>query len=528
MGFEQDSNREEVQVMKNNLILSEVSVISARSVLPHRSSQYLTDTLSSPQNQKSPLLQDFLAQAHLNYTLSRHDSEPALARNADIIFYPVTAVQHAVDRLPLNAPRRLELPEGEDVEYDLVGDMDHFLGAVALPQKSPMWAFEVNKEAELASSSASTPRPSGVDSSVFFSESMFHGENNGNFFSDAINTIDSAWGKSGTSDTTGDEQDDPSRIINSFLNSDVEDAWTPLPNNVPSDLPPVLTPGLPNTIPGDQSFMFGDYQLLGEGDPPPEHVTARLPEPATPPHAPLPPPEDPFSLSELDCSLPPPPKQPRCEGAHQHAFLMDSGPALFQSPVASPVSLVSDLGSAHSPASTAGGGVSVVWNSDGSQTVDVENTVQLKVPRPHEPSVTLDRDKLIDMPVEEFNVLLQASSLSESGVAFMKEWRRKGKNKKAAQIARKRKRDEMGGLEGEVQLLKEAATAKEEERAVLLQQLRECKRKCEVLEDQLLARYSHERGTSYSRESHRLFLMGSQSAGKLHAFVMPYVAAAAQ
>lgn len=448
----------------------------------------------------------------------------------------MTVVQPAVERLPVGTPRRLELPEEEEDEYDLVGDQ--FLGAVALPQKSPMWAFGLNKEADLASSSASTPGPSGVDSSVFFNEPMFHDENNSSFFSAAINTIDSAWRKPGASEATDDEQDDPSRIINSFLNSDVEDAWTPLPNNVSSDLPPVLTPGLPNTIPGDHSFVFEDYQLLGEGEPHPERVTARLPEPATLPHATLPPPEDPFSfpppedpfsLNELDCSLPPPPKQPRREGSHQRgAFHMDSGPSLFHSPVASPVSLVSDLGSANSPASVTGGGVSVVLNSDGSQTIDVENTVQLKVPKPHEPSVTLDRDKLIDMPVEEFNLLLQMSALSESGVAFMKEWRRKGKNKKAAQIARKRKRDEMGGLEGEVQLLKETATAKEEEKAVLLRQLMEWKKKCEGLEDQLLARYSHERGTSYSRDSHRLFLMGSQSVGKLHAFVVPSVAAAAQ
>lgn len=455
--------------------------------------------------------------------------ETAQARNAEIVCYPVTAVHRAAP--PSAAPRRLELPEGEDVEYDLVGDMDLFQGAVALPQKGPMWAFGVNKEAEQAFSSASSPGPSGMDSSAFFNESLFHEENNNSFFSAAINTIDSALGgKPRADDAADDEQDDPRRIINSFLNSDVEDAWTPLPNNVPSDLPPLFTPSLPNTIPEDHNFMFEEYQLPGEEETvtSPENETARLPEPATLPPAALPPPEDPFSLNELDWSLPPPPKQPRSHGTYQRTVHCDDGPSAFDSPVASPVSLDSDFGSVHSPASMAGGGVSVVWNSDGSQTVDVENTVQLKVPKPHEPSVTLDRDKLIDMPVEEFNVLLQASSLPDSGVAFMKEWRRKGKNKKAAQIARKRKRDEMGGLEGEVQLLKETATDKEEERAGLLQQLREWRRKCEGMEDQLLARYSQERGTSYSRDSHRLFLMGSPSAGKLHAFVVPCVAATAQ
>ena len=503
--------------------------IIAYSALPHGS---LSDRLLfSPQNQKSPLLQDFLAQARFNYTLSRHDLdlETAPARNAEIVFYPVTAVQRTTP--PSAAPRRLELPEGEDAEYDLVGDMDLFPGAVSLPQKGPMWAYGVNKEMEQAFSSASSPGPSGVDSSPFFNELLFHDENNSSFFTAATNTIDSALGgKPQPDDTAEDEQDDPRRIINSFLNSDVEDAWTPLPNNIPSDLPPILTPGLPNTIPEDHNFMFGEYQLLGEGETvtPPENVTARLPEPATLPPPTLPPQEDPFSLNELDWSLPPPPKQPRNHGTYQPTFHDDDGPTAIESPVPSPVSFVSDLGSVHSPASVAGGGVSVVWNSDGSQTIDVENTVQLKVPKSHQPSVSLDRDKLIDMPVEEFNVLLQASLLPESGVAFMKEWRRKGKNKKAAQIARKRKRDEMGGLEGEVQSLKETASVKEEERAGLLQQLKEWRRKCEGLEDQLLVRYSQERGTSYSRDSHRLFLMGSPSAGKLHAFVVPCVAATAQ
>lgn len=67
----------------------------------------------------------------------------------------------------------------------------------------------------------------------------------------------------------------------------------------------------------------------------------------------------------------------------------------------------------------------------------------------------ITRDKLVSMPVEEFNALLDSADLSEIEVAFMKEWRRRGKNKTAAQIARKRKRDELSELQSEIDDLKQ-------------------------------------------------------------------------
>ena len=63
----------------------------------------------------------------------------------------------------------------------------------------------------------------------------------------------------------------------------------------------------------------------------------------------------------------------------------------------------------------------------------------------------ITRDTLITIPVEEFNQLLEQAELTEIEVAFMKEWRRRGKNKAAAQVARKRKREEVSDLDREVQ-----------------------------------------------------------------------------
>ena len=64
------------------------------------------------------------------------------------------------------------------------------------------------------------------------------------------------------------------------------------------------------------------------------------------------------------------------------------------------------------------------------------------------------KNRLVAMPVEEFNSMLEQSNLSEIEVAFMKEWRRRGKNKTAAQLARKRRREDMSELDIEVDQLK--------------------------------------------------------------------------
>jgi hypothetical protein len=229
---------------------------------------------------------------------------------------------------------------------------------------------------------------------------------------------------------------------------------------------------------------------------------------------------DNFSLSELDQFLPGPPpnKQPKYTGS-------GSPPTTTWQQMYS-VSSTSSISEAEayptSPTASCQEGFVVSSSRDGSRVVNIADTVKIKVPHDAFIGVTLDRDKLIDMPIDNFNLLLQKSSLGGSGVAYMKEWRRKGKNKKAAKIARKRKRDEMGDLEFEVDDLKEQISSSTKKKEEILRELRELKTKSAILENQLLSRYSLEHGANVSRRTHHLFISSKPDS----LFLVPRLAAA--
>uniref|UniRef100_W5N1B4 Nfe2 like bZIP transcription factor 3 n=1 Tax=Lepisosteus oculatus TaxID=7918 RepID=W5N1B4_LEPOC len=61
---------------------------------------------------------------------------------------------------------------------------------------------------------------------------------------------------------------------------------------------------------------------------------------------------------------------------------------------------------------------------------------------------------IVNMPVEEFLELLSGFQLSDAQVALIRDIRRRGKNKVAAQNCRRRKLDAIAGLEGEVERLR--------------------------------------------------------------------------
>ena len=118
----------------------------------------------------------------------------------------------------------------------------------------------------------------------------------------------------------------------------------------------------------------------------------------------------------------------------------------------------------------------------------------------------LTRDKLIVMPVEEFNSLLEQARLSEIEVAFMKEWRRRGKNKAAAQIARKRKREEVSDLDLEVYNMHEQKI-KLEKRCKELQLLVESlKARSKAAEEKLFAAKSSVVGQPVSNNTHHMII----------------------
>ena len=118
-------------------------------------------------------------------------------------------------------------------------------------------------------------------------------------------------------------------------------------------------------------------------------------------------------------------------------------------------------------------------------------------------SQPVTKEKLVSMPVEEFNRLLEAAKLEEIDVAFMKEWRRRGKNKTAAMVARKRKRDELSDLDEEVAQLRKQKGGLQAQCDQLRVNISALKERTRHAEDRVYQRYSRQNGgVKVSRETH--------------------------
>jgi len=89
----------------------------------------------------------------------------------------------------------------------------------------------------------------------------------------------------------------------------------------------------------------------------------------------------------------------------------------------------------------------------------------------------------------------------------MKEWRRRGKNKAAAQIARKRKRDELSELDVEVEELRRQRVELQLKYDRLRSQIATLKKSTMAKEDLVYQRYSKEHGTPVSRETHLIHVV---------------------
>ncbi len=114
----------------------------------------------------------------------------------------------------------------------------------------------------------------------------------------------------------------------------------------------------------------------------------------------------------------------------------------------------------------------------------------------------ITQDKLVSMPVEEFNHLLERAKLNDIEVAFMKEWRRRGKNKTAAQIARKRKREEVGDLESEVEAMRQQKVELQMRYERLQSQIKSLKERSLAAENKVYLKHNHSSGQSVSRDTH--------------------------
>ena len=133
-----------------------------------------------------------------------------------------------------------------------------------------------------------------------------------------------------------------------------------------------------------------------------------------------------------------------------------------------------------------------------------EDEILLKVlaHRPSPDSKPVTRERLVSMPVEDFNRLLDTPVLSDIEVAFMKEWRRRGKNKTAAMVARKRKRDELSDLDEEVEQLRKQKAGLRSKYEQLRAEIAALKERTRTSEERVYRRYSRQSGVQVSRDTH--------------------------
>lgn len=127
---------------------------------------------------------------------------------------------------------------------------------------------------------------------------------------------------------------------------------------------------------------------------------------------------------------------------------------------------------------------------------DERRALAMKIPFP--------TDKIVNLPVDDFNELLARYPLTESQLALVRDIRRRGKNKVAAQNCRKRKLETIVQLERELERLSN-------ERERLLRARGEADRTLEVMRQQLTELYRDifqhlrdESGNSYSPEEYAL------------------------
>lgn len=102
--------------------------------------------------------------------------------------------------------------------------------------------------------------------------------------------------------------------------------------------------------------------------------------------------------------------------------------------------------------------------------------------------IPFTNDKIINLPVEEFNELLSKYQLSEAQLSLIRDIRRRGKNKMAAQNCRKRKLDTILNLERDVEDLQRDKARLLREKVEFLRSLRQMKQKVQSLYQEVFGR----------------------------------------
>ncbi|XP_016328423.1 nuclear factor erythroid 2-related factor 1-like [Sinocyclocheilus anshuiensis] len=118
--------------------------------------------------------------------------------------------------------------------------------------------------------------------------------------------------------------------------------------------------------------------------------------------------------------------------------------------------------------------------------------------------IPFSNDKIINLPVEEFNELLAKHHLNEDQLSLIRDIRRRGKNKMAAQNCRKRKLDTILKLEEGVQDLQREKAQLLKEKMEYCKCIRQTKQKVQSLSQELFAQLRDEEGRPYSASEYFL------------------------
>ncbi|KAI4871577.1 hypothetical protein NFI96_033272, partial [Prochilodus magdalenae] len=118
--------------------------------------------------------------------------------------------------------------------------------------------------------------------------------------------------------------------------------------------------------------------------------------------------------------------------------------------------------------------------------------------------IPFSNDKIVNLPVEEFNELLSKHHLSEAQLSLIRDIRRRGKNKMAAQNCRKRKLDTIINLEKGVHDLHRDKARLLKEKEEYLRCIRQMKQKVESLSQEVLSQLRDEEGRPYPASEYSL------------------------
>ncbi|XP_060951576.1 endoplasmic reticulum membrane sensor NFE2L1b [Limanda limanda] len=137
--------------------------------------------------------------------------------------------------------------------------------------------------------------------------------------------------------------------------------------------------------------------------------------------------------------------------------------------------------------------------------------------------IPFSNEKIINLPVEEFNELLAKHHLSEPQLALIRDIRRRGKNKMAAQNCRKRKLDTIINLEDGVQDLRRNKARLLKEKMEFIRSIRQMKQKMQSLYQEVFTQLRDEEGRPYPPSEYSLQYSADGSV-----LIMPRCMAAAE